>query len=175
MLAYQFVLERKLPRRERSLIISAAPSASAFVYAKRLLRSSSCAALATNTAEALPLRVERPVCCTVLFHSRARAGVRARREQHAVLEAALDEVVLHGHGRGVVGEHDAEQAGHEPVVGDQAGPARGLDVGPRVAADRVARDRVAPRRAAGVDAVLEADAVAVAGDRGCRSRSRRCC
>src|SRR3954454_16731645 len=75
VLEYQFVLERKLPRRARSLIISAVPSASEFVYAKRLLRSSSCVALATNTAEAFPLRVDRPVCWTVLFHRRPRADV----------------------------------------------------------------------------------------------------
>ena len=142
VLEYQFVLETKLPTSERSLIISAVPSASGFVYAKRLLRSSSCAALATNTAEALPLPSSARSGCTVLFHSRARAGGVAGGQQDAVLEAALDEVVLHRHGRGIVREHDAEEPRVQPVVGHEPRAARGLDVGAGVAPDRVARDRV---------------------------------
>ena len=164
-LAYQLVSAMKEPTSVASLSRNAEPSRSAFVYAKRLLRSSSCAALTTKTAEALPLAVERPVCWTVLFQSRARAGVVARGDQDPVLEAALDEVVLGGHDGRVVGDHEPEHRRREPVVGDQAGAAGGLDVGAGVVADLVARDRVAVGRRAGVDAMLEADAVAVVGDR----------
>ena len=82
------------PRRERSLIISGRAERIRVRVRKQVVSSSSCAALATKTAEALPLRRRAPGLLHVLFHSRARAAVAARGQQDGMLEASLDEVVL---------------------------------------------------------------------------------
>src|SRR5664279_1430606 len=74
-LAYQLASAANDPTSAALLRKNAAPRRSGLVYAKRLLRTSSWAALTTKTAEASPLAVERPVCSTVLFQSRARAAV----------------------------------------------------------------------------------------------------